>query len=176
MDNNELMHHGVRGMKWGVRRYQNKDGSLTAAGKKRYEKEMARLREEQKTLKNKQATKAKLDKLNSMKEDVERQKRELNGDSKPISKMSRTKEVRKSPKEMSYEELQTTVNRMNLEARYDQLNPEKVSAGKRFVQKVLKDVVVPATTEVARNTLKTILADKVGKVTKKNIKVDSKDK
>lgn len=32
----ELYHHGVRGMKWGIRRYQNKDGSLTAAGKKRY--------------------------------------------------------------------------------------------------------------------------------------------
>lgn len=32
---NELYHHGVKGMKWGVRRYQNKDGSLTSAGKKR---------------------------------------------------------------------------------------------------------------------------------------------
>lgn len=32
----ELYHHGIRGMKWGQRRYQNKDGSLTAAGKKRY--------------------------------------------------------------------------------------------------------------------------------------------
>lgn len=31
----ELYHHGVKGMKWGVRRYQNKDGSLTPAGKKR---------------------------------------------------------------------------------------------------------------------------------------------
>ena len=31
----ELYHHGIKGMKWGVRRYQNKDGSLTAAGKKR---------------------------------------------------------------------------------------------------------------------------------------------
>lgn len=31
----ELMHYGIKGMKWGVRRYQNKDGTLTAAGKKR---------------------------------------------------------------------------------------------------------------------------------------------
>lgn len=34
----DLKHHGVKGMKWGVRRYQNKDGSLTAAGKKRVQK------------------------------------------------------------------------------------------------------------------------------------------
>lgn len=33
----ELYHHGVKGMKWGVRRYQNTDGSLTPAGKKRYD-------------------------------------------------------------------------------------------------------------------------------------------
>lgn len=32
----ELYHHGIRGQKWGVRRYQNNDGSLTPAGKKRY--------------------------------------------------------------------------------------------------------------------------------------------
>lgn len=32
----ELYHYGVKGMKWGVRRYQNKDGSLTSNGKKRY--------------------------------------------------------------------------------------------------------------------------------------------
>lgn len=31
-----LYHHGVVGMKWGVRRYQNKDGTLTPSGKKRY--------------------------------------------------------------------------------------------------------------------------------------------
>ena len=36
MNNNELYHHGIIGMKWGVRRYQNKDGTLTNAGKKRY--------------------------------------------------------------------------------------------------------------------------------------------
>lgn len=36
MERSELKHWGIKGMKWGVRRYQNKDGSLTPAGKKRY--------------------------------------------------------------------------------------------------------------------------------------------
>lgn len=35
----ELYHHGIKGQKWGIRRYQNPDGTLTAAGKARYAEE-----------------------------------------------------------------------------------------------------------------------------------------
>lgn len=37
-----LAHHGILGQKWGVRRYQNSDGTLTAAGKKRYSRQLYR--------------------------------------------------------------------------------------------------------------------------------------
>lgn len=36
---NELFHHGIKGQQWGVRRYQNDDGSLTPAGRQRYLKD-----------------------------------------------------------------------------------------------------------------------------------------
>ena len=36
MEDTYLIHHGIKGQKWGVRRFQNADGSLTAAGKKHY--------------------------------------------------------------------------------------------------------------------------------------------
>lgn len=43
-----LMHHGVKGMKWGVRRYQNADGSLTSAGQRRLYKKVKRAKSDNK--------------------------------------------------------------------------------------------------------------------------------
>ena len=47
-----LAHHGIKGQKWGVRRYQNEDGTLTAEGKKRYSEADTWTKDEAKTLSN----------------------------------------------------------------------------------------------------------------------------
>lgn len=67
LKNNDLCHHGIKGQKWYLRRYQNPDGSLTPAGKKRYAKDKARaenkeLRRNEKTLKKLERTESKLQK------------------------------------------------------------------------------------------------------------------
>lgn len=145
---NELMHWGIKGMKWGVRRYQNKDGSLTPAGKKRYDKEMAKLKEEEKIAKNKLKTQAKLNKLDEKRKEVEALK-----SGKPIAKKTQ-QPSRPSVKDMSDDELRRTVNRLLMEQQYAKLKPEQVSAGQKFVKKVMNDVVAPAATEVGKNVLK----------------------
>lgn len=148
MMENELMHWGIKGMKWGVRRYQNKDGSLTPAGRKRYDQEMAKLKEEEKIAKNKLRTQAKLNKLEEKRKEVEALK-----SGKPLPKTTQNTS-KQSVKDMSDEELRRVVNRMMLEQQYSKLRPEQVSTGKKFVDKVMKDVVAPTAVEVGKQVLK----------------------
>lgn len=64
MKNDELQHWGIKGMRWGVRRYQNKDGSLTSAGRKRQMSDDAKATRVLKKKKLSELSNAELRKLN----------------------------------------------------------------------------------------------------------------
>lgn len=71
MRNDELYHFGIKGMKWGQRRYQNKDGSLTPEGKKRYSEDYA----ETSTLRKKDPRTLSNDELRKVSERIELEQR-----------------------------------------------------------------------------------------------------
>ena len=71
--NDQIWHWGVKGMKWGVRRYQNADGSLTDAGKRRYSSDIAANAKKKKD--NRLSEEALNDPNRWVKEDRERTKR-----------------------------------------------------------------------------------------------------
>lgn len=75
----ELRHWGIKGQKWGVRRYQNKDGSLTPAGKKRYDNWSEDAKEADRIKKKKvyEMSNAELNKLNT-RQNLERNHAQLN--------------------------------------------------------------------------------------------------
>lgn len=136
----ELQHHGIPGMRWGIRRYQNKDGSLTAAGRRR---------------------EAKLDKQMGKyaKKYHEIKRKKLTGDNEPENKP-------KTIKDLSNEELKARTTRLNLEKDYlnaiknrkDAEPPKRVSKGKEFAINFMKEKVAPSALSIGEDYIK----DKLG--------------
>lgn len=143
----ELYHHGILGMKWGVRRYQNKDGSLTPRGKKRYAKEMEKLKQEEAILKRKKRTQEKLAKLDEKRKEVDELKKAL--DNHKEHKIKKTKEP------MSDAELKAKVDRLVLEQRYKELmaakNPKESKTGNGFMKRALTKTVDDLGPQIAKH-------------------------
>ena len=103
----ELYHHGIKGQKWGVRRYQNADGTRTSLGKKR----------ESSLLSKRSAAKAK-------------KKAEKVASKAKKSTETFSKSAYNQAKQLSDEDLVRAINRMQLEKRYVDLKTSEVMAGK----------------------------------------------
>ena len=139
MDNTELYHHGVKGMKWGVRRYQNSDRSLTAAGKRR------------------------VTKLESKYEAVTG-KKVSEGSAKSSSSSSSTPK-KKTLSAMSDKEIQAKIDRIGLEQKYSELvssssTKKEISRGQKFMQ----DVLEQSGKNVATQTVTYLMGTGVNKV------------
>ena len=146
MENRVLIHYGTKGMKWGVRRYQNKDGSLTPAGKKRYDKD---IRDNLAKKKENRIDTSKPDPKRWVREDTERAKKVVDSasslvkEAKKIEQETRptSKKKRMDLSSMTDQELRQRINRELTERQYNDLfAPEeapKISKGREYVSKVL---------------------------------------
>lgn len=144
---NELFHHGIKDMRWGVRRYQNQDGTLTEAGRKRYAKDIAK--NNQKKRKDRAEESSLKDPERWVKEDLEKNKRfadSINNavrQAQNIERETREKPVKKRMdlSKMTDQELRQKISREQLERQYNDLfnkaETPKISKGREILKSTL---------------------------------------
>lgn len=137
---NELQHHGIKGQKWGVRRYQNKDGSLTAEGRKKYgDKDNFEKQYPEDVKKNMKKTKSGVDKGKEYVEKAQKGAEEGRQKANRKAKQATEDAVRERAYKMTDQELRDAVNRLNMEERYAQVMKEReyVEVGKSRAEKFM---------------------------------------
>lgn len=157
---NELYHWGIKGMKWGVRRYQNSDGSLTPAGKKRYNSIVeSKPKGEQPSgwkyqLPDRLKRQSDRDGINprgtyGTLPDLDRYTIGVRKYANPTTAAGKKRHVedhsdhsktyRKDVRTMSDQELRDSLNRLNMERQYAQLTAKEKSTGRKWVESLLTE-------------------------------------
>lgn len=130
MVSNHLQHYGIKGMRWGVRLYQNPDGSRTLAGKLRYgSKSGSGNGRHGQVGKSRPSIR---DRINYARNKNKPDPSTFHEDYKTAHDKS------KKIYQMSNEELKTKISRLQLERTYASLSPAPVSRGKAFVDQMMK--------------------------------------
>lgn len=136
----ELYHFGTLGMRWGVRRYENPDGTLTEAGKRRYNREV----ESNKHNRKKKTKEEMQDPNRWVREDRTNAKNLADAGSQftrsalDLERNLNIKKKRMDLSSMTDKEMRDRINREYLERQYDDLfNQQKVSRGREHVKEAL---------------------------------------
>ena len=142
-----LKHAGIKGMKWGVRRYQHKDGSLTPEGEARYDRDV---RENNAKKKDNRINIDGPDPKRWAKEDTSRAKGVVDSSSSMVRELKNVeRNTRATPKKqkmdlsnMTDQQLRERINRANLEKQYNDLfgqtEAPKVSKGREVASNILE--------------------------------------
>lgn len=149
----ELYHHGTKGMRWGIRRYQNKDGTLTDKGKQRLRGDLYDLRDNQnKNLQQRTDYASRPDLPHKwVKEDLNTSKKAVDQTRNAVKSLSKLEtttrniKLKKEPKidlsEMSNSELQSQINRTLLEQRYREVvTKPNISKGREHLSDALETI------------------------------------
>lgn len=161
----ELYHSGIKGMKWGIRRYQNPDGSLTEAGRKRYMKN-PRWRKKYIKYKMQEA----MEKKKAAETREERRKRLLES--------SDANEIYKHRNELTTSELKDRIDRIRTEqdlAKYVTKEPTRMDKAKEVVNKIADagdKAIKFANTPMGKEVVKQIKAQMGIATESKNVNYD----